>query len=325
MADDGVATQQVTSILMYASSSVGLMFVNKLVLTSYAFPSPNLLVLAQYCCTLLVCVIAKASGRVTYPDASRTAFWEIMPLPLLFLANAMTGLSGTKAVNLPMFTVLRRFSIIFTMALEWYMLRVTSSPRVQASVFLMIFGSFVAAAHDLTFDGVGYTYVLLNDVFTAWNGVVTKQKTDAKKFGEWGVLFHNTLYSVPVILVFLFLERHVVHQALASPSWSHPGFVAAFLLSSALGCAIQYSTVLCTKVNSALTTTVVGCLKNVVVTYVGMLMVDYKFAMLNFIGLNISILGSIFYSYAKLREKAKKAVAAVHREPQPEPNSVVVV
>ena len=46
---------------------------------------------------------------------------------------------------------------------------------LQLSVFLMILGSVIAAIHDVSFDFVGYSYVLLNDVFTAFNGVVTKQ------------------------------------------------------------------------------------------------------------------------------------------------------
>jgi solute carrier family 35 protein len=61
---------------------------------------------------------------------------------------------------------------------------------------------------------------------------------------------------------------------------------------------LQYAIFICTYHNSALTTTVIGCLKNVLTTYMGMLFLsDYVFSLKNFVGVNVSILGSILYIY----------------------------
>ena len=49
----------------------------------------------------------------------------------------------------------------------------------------------VAALNDLAFNLAGYTYILLNDVCTAGNGVVTKKKLDAKDLGKLMNIFNN--------------------------------------------------------------------------------------------------------------------------------------
>merc|ERR1712241_691258 len=283
---------RIAAALFYGMASFMIMVVNKHVLTIHKFPSFQVLGLGQMTATLVVLSLGKWLKIIDFPKLSKDILRKIWPLPLFYIGNMLFGLGGTKELSLPMMTVLRRFSILMTMIGEFYLLKVNPDIKVQLSVYLMIFGATVAACNDLAFSPMGYTFILLNDFCTAANGVVTKQKLEAKDLGKYGLLFYNSLFMwIPTVLLTIYTGdiRLVTHFE----GWSTE-FLFEFLLSCVFGFILMYATVLCTQYNSALTTTIVGCLKNVLVTYLGMIIGgDYIFNWPNFIGLNISVIGSL--------------------------------
>jgi solute carrier family 35 protein len=293
---------RILSALFYAFSSFLITVVNKVVLTSCRFPSSTILALGQIVTIIFVLFFAKKFGLVSYPNFARDSFRKIFPLPFLYLGNAVTGLGGTKELSLPMFTASRRFSILFTMILEFYILGVRPGLAVQFSVYTMIGGALLASTNDVKFSVPGYALVMLNNVFTASNGVFMKKKLESKEYGKYGLMFYNALFMVFPLIIFAHLNGDF-EKAMAYPHWNSGYFLVNFILSCLMGFILNISVVLCTLYNSALTTSIIGCLKNISVTYLGMFIGgDYIFQLYNFIGINISVAGSLLYTYVTFKK-----------------------
>jgi len=292
----------IATALFYAMCSFLILVINKIVLTVYRFPSFHLLGLGQMVATILILFLAKSLNIVNYPSLSRSTAKKVFPLPFFYIGNLIFGLGGTKKLSLPMFTVIRRFTILMTLIGEYFILKVTRSKSIIASVLAMIIGALIAASNDLAFDAQGYAFVLSNDFFTAANGVYMKKKLDSRELGKYGLLFYNSLFMLVPILIISFAFGEF-DKVLEYEFLFDFGFLSSYLLSCIMGFLLMYSTMLCTSYNSALTTTIVGCLKNIVVTYIGMYIGgDYIFSITNFIGLNISMFAAIIYSYITLQQ-----------------------
>jgi solute carrier family 35 protein len=298
------STAKAGSALFYGVVSCSLMLLNKQIF-ALNYPSSKVLALSQMLVTCIVLSVLRLLGKVDFPPLSVASLKAVFPLPLFFLLNLVAGLGGTAALSLPMFTSLRRFSIWFTLAGEYYIFGTQHSFPIKFAVGTMVFGSLVAALDDLAFDAHGYAYATVNNFATAGNGIATKVKLNAKDLGVAGLLFYNSFVSMLILLIYVGLfEQDKVLACAAYPGLSSPPFIAMFLCSSLMGLLINLSAALCTMYNSALTATAIGCLKNVLTTYVGMVAFsDYTYSAINFAGVNVSLAGSIYYAYVKFLAK----------------------
>ncbi|KAH8060531.1 serine/threonine kinase [Aureococcus anophagefferens] len=264
--------------LFYGATSIGIIACNKITLTTTLLPSSSALALAQFAVTCACLGALALAGAVELAPPTADSFRVVVPLTALFVADVLMGLFATGSLSLPMFTVLRRFSIPCTMLLERFVGQANPSPLVQASVWGMVGGAVVAAYDDLAFDAKGYAAVLLNDLFTALRGVYVKaalpsvtraprssEKKDVEaqdpaaprpppKLSKLSLLFYNALLGGAVLAPYLAYTGELARRASGSRTrrrrtGGHP--VAALALSASLGPVLQYAIFVCTQHNSA--------------------------------------------------------------------------
>jgi len=222
----------------------------------------------------------------------------------------MFGLGSTQNLSLPMFSALRRFNIWLVMILEIYILKVHVGLVAQLSIYAMIGGAVLAASDDLSFNLEGYVFVMITNVIGAVNYICIKKRLDGTDLGTYGIMFYNSLVMIlPATGLAWYLGD--LEAAYTFDEWTNPLFITEFILGCIMGFILNYSFMLCTHFNSPLTTTMVGCFKNVTVTYIGMFIGgDYIFSWLNWIGLNISVVANVVYSYVTFAKKNKPQAGA---------------
>ena len=118
-------------------------------LSTYSFDSTMTLTLLQGLVTVICLEGLKRCGYIDYPSFDWSVARKVAPLSFVFIAYVVISLISLGRVNVPMFTALRRITVVFVMIEEYYLLGITPGRRVLNSVAVMCIGAGIAAWKDL--------------------------------------------------------------------------------------------------------------------------------------------------------------------------------
>nr|GMD40989.1 UDP-N-acetylglucosamine/UDP-glucose/GDP-mannose transporter [Ipomoea batatas] len=299
--------------ISYMSCAVLLVLFNKAALSSYNFPSASVITLCQMICSCFFLYMLRCWKLISFhlgeaptaSDNSKTfvplkTVIDTLPLAVTYLLYMLVTMESVRGVNVPMYTTLRRTTVVFTMIVEYILAKQRYTRPVVGSVALIVFGAFVAGSRDLSFELYGYLLVFLANVTTAIYLATIARIGKSSGLNSFGLMWCNGIVCGPALLVWTFIRGDLM-MTFNFPSLLSPGFLVVMLLSCILAFFLNYSIFLNTTLNSALTQTICGNLKDLFTISLGWVIFGgLPFDMLNVIGQLLGFIGSGLYAYFKL-------------------------
>ncbi|KAJ6674002.1 SOLUTE CARRIER FAMILY 35 [Salix viminalis] len=299
--------------ISYMSCAVLLILFNKAALSSYSFPSANVITLFQMVCSCSLLYVLRRwriisftdGGSLTTSDAKANlvpleTLIHTLPLAFTYLLYMLVTMESVRGVNVPMYTTLRRTTVVFTMIMEYILAGQRYAPPIFGSVGLIVLGAFIAGARDLSFDFYGYAVVFLANFTTAIYLATISRIGKSSGLNSFGLMWCNGIICGPVLLFWTFI-RGDLQMAMNFPYLFSPGFLAILLFSCILAFFLNYSIFLNTTLNSALTQTICGNLKDLFTIALGWTIFGgLPFDIFNVIGQSLGFVGSGLYAYYKL-------------------------
>ncbi|KAB2637662.1 UDP-sugar transporter [Pyrus ussuriensis x Pyrus communis] len=300
--------------ISYMACAVLLVMFNKAALSSYKFPSANVITLFQIICScgflytlrrwnMISFTVGESS--IIYDDNATTlvplkTLKKTLPLAGAYLMYMLASMESVRGVNVPMYTTLRRTTVVFTMVMEYILAGQRYTSPIVRSVGVIVLGAFVAGSRDFSFDAYGYGVVFLSNITTAVYLATIARIGKSSGLNSFGLMWCNGFICGPVLLFLTFI-RGDLKATIDFPYLLSPGFMAVLLCSCILAFFLNYSIFLNTTLNSALTQTICGNLKDFFTIGLGwMLFGGLPFDILNVIGQFLGFLGSGLYAYYKL-------------------------
>lgn len=303
---DASSSLSLIAALSYGIASMAMVFINKAVLMQYS-QSLTLLTVQQLATAFLI-HIGKTMGYTKYKGFNLTTANKLLLISLFYNANVAFALASLKGVNIPMYIAIKRLTPLAVLIAGIFRGKRRPSLQVILSVLLTAAGVLVAALGDFSFDFVGYSMAFISVFFQTMYLVLVEKSGAEDGMSSIEIMFYNSLLSLP-FLMFLIVAMGEFPSSLSllfakSSSFS---FLLILLISLVMGIVLNYTMFLCTVVNSALTTTIVGVLKGVGSTTLGFFLLGGVEAhALNVTGLAINTAGGIWYSYAKYTQRKNK-------------------
>ncbi|XP_076961084.1 putative sugar phosphate/phosphate translocator At3g11320 [Bidens hawaiensis] len=292
-------------VTSWYSSNIGVLLLNKYLLSNYGFKYPIFLTMCHMTACALLSYVAIAWLKVVPMQTvrSRVQLLKIGALSLIFCGSVVSGnvslrylpVSFNQAVGAttPFFTAV--FAYLMTVKKEAWVTYVTLVP--------VVIGVIIASGGEPSFHLFGFIMCVGATAARALKTVVQGilLSSEGEKLNSMNLL----LYMAPIAVVFLlpatlYMEENVVGITIALARQDF-GIVWLLLFNSSLAYFVNLTNFLVTKHTSALTLQVLGNAKGAVAVVVSILIFRNPVSVTGMAGYTITVIGVILYSEAKKR------------------------
>ncbi|XP_008792285.1 probable sugar phosphate/phosphate translocator At3g11320 [Phoenix dactylifera] len=294
-------------VTAWYSSNIGVLLLNKYLLSNYGFKYPIFLTMCHMTACSLLSYVAIAWLKLVPMQTvrSRVQFLKISALSLVFCGSVVSGnislrflpVSFNQAVGAttPFFTAV--FAYVMTVRREAWITYLTLVPVVT--------GVIIASGGEPSFHLFGFIMCIGATAARALKSVLQGilLSSEGEKLNSMNLL----LYMAPIAVVFLlpatiFMEENVVGilLALARKDFKITWYL---LFNSALAYFVNLTNFLVTNHTSALTLQVLGNAKGAVAVVVSILIFRNPVSVTGMLGYTLTVIGVILYSESKKRNK----------------------
>ncbi|KAL6095460.1 slc35d3 [Pungitius sinensis] len=281
----------------------------KFLISNYHFNYLTLIQLLTSSTAALTLELLRRLGKVGLPPFSLQLCKEFAPVCVLSTLQSTLTLWSLRGLSLPMYVVFKRCLPLFTLSIGVCVLR-NGGPSVGVVIAVIITtgGAALAGAGDLTGDPFGYvTGVLAVIIHASYLVLIQKTSLDSE-YGPLTAQYAIAVMASPVLLVCSLISLDTINMW-SYEGWKDPHIAVIFVFCVLIGCAMNFTTLHCTYINSAVTTSFVGVVKSIATITVGMLAFsDVSPTRLFIGGVAVNTVGSVTYCVVKYFETKKKSL-----------------
>lgn len=241
----------------------------------------------------------------------------------MLVAMIYTGSLGLQYLPVSLFTVFKNLTIIGVALGERHMFSTRITPLMWLSFGLIVSSSLLGAYNDITFNALGYFWMIMNCLVSAGYILYMRRAIKTVGFADLDSVYYNNCLAVPVMLglsLFVdnwgdFIRQYFGQGPLADQRTS---LFAGMLASSVSAFMISYSTAWSVRVASSTTYSMCGALNKLPIAISGFIFLASERAAFNFGNLASVLLAfgsGIIYSMAQIRLRAASNAKLVNTPP----------
>lgn len=303
------------AVVSWYASNVGVMLLNKYVLSSYNFKKPVFLTLCHMISCSLFANMTVALGTMPKKDVKTCRQGaKIAVLALVFCLSVVLGNVSLRFMPVSFNQAVGATSPFVTAVLSCLILGSKETARTYMALVPIVVGTMIASGFEPSFHFWGFLACICSSVFRGLKSIIQSVllSSSADKLDSLNLLRYMApiacLMLLPGVLI---LEGNAFDQAQAIAA-RYPSFYYAFFLNSFLAFFVNLTNLLVTSYTNALTLTVLGQGKCVLAVVVSILLFGNPISSVALSGYAMTVCGVIAYSQAK--KSAKSAAGAAKHD-----------